>query len=376
MIYTLIGAGSTFFALLPFLLILFKLVKTREKKTYAIGVLIFLVVLAAVVAIITYALYSIHKDTLIGEGVVIGGYLVVFLWMFFIRRYKFRKRYRDALVENDEDDYEDDSYELYEDDKTMVIPRSEFTQKVPITAAAESDGGNQLEDITNHGFFDDPLKFAEEDVYERQEAAMEYTGEEEADIEAEEELKEDYNGGENDYSFPKEDSVLERDDQLEEETISDDFLDNFFEKKAPEEVVTTEDKTEEDFLENLFMGDTSLDMSTAEVPKIEEEPETITQENIDDGSFLENLFGNEETPSASEATEAEENEDFLDDLFGNVMTNSEVTDTEAEVFNVGESPTVFPEEDSVLEKEEEMTEPVPHKDLEDDEIDDLTNLFK
>ena len=126
MIYILIGVGSTFFALLPFLFILFKLVKTQNKKTYAIGVLLFLLALVAVIAVVTYGLRGIHTDALIGESIVIGGYLVVFLWMFIVRRYKFRKRHRELLVENDEDDYEDDSYELYEDNKTVVIPPSEF----------------------------------------------------------------------------------------------------------------------------------------------------------------------------------------------------------------------------------------------------------
>lgn len=380
MIYTLIGVGSTFFALLPFLLILFKLVKTREKKTYAIGVLLFLIALVVVVAIITYALYSIQTDTLIGEGIVIGGYLIVFLWMFLIRRYKFRKRYRDELVENDEDDYEDDSYELFEDEKTMVLSRPEFAKTMPLSAETGSDDGNQLEDITNHGFFDDPEKFIEEDVYEKQEASMEYTGDEEADIEEKEELKEDNNAGSDNYAFPMEDSVLERDDQLEEGMPSEsdsDFVENFFEseQEAPEEIIITEDKSEEDFLENLFMGDTSLDMSTAEIPKVEEEPTTIIQENIDDGSFLENLFGNEEAPNVTKKEMEEESEDFLDDLFKNVTMNAE-NEMEEKTFNNGETPTVFPEEDSILEKEEEMSEPVPHKNLGDEEIDDLTNLFK
>lgn len=106
MIETTLGGTAAFFLLLPFLLIVYKLVKIRKTKRYILSLLLFFVVLGTASAALLYSTFRISNLALIGALMVYGGYAILFLVILIVRRYKYVKLFRAENANEELEEYE------------------------------------------------------------------------------------------------------------------------------------------------------------------------------------------------------------------------------------------------------------------------------
>lgn len=140
MIKELIGGVTTFFVMLPFLLLNRYVFKIKNQKKFAFSFILANAAQGAFLFLLAYGLFSVGQDTLFGMLIVFTVFLFFNLFLLISSK---RRIARDANEDSEYDDEDDDEDDNLYDEELFESEKLARTQKLKGNIAKE------MEDLSN-----------------------------------------------------------------------------------------------------------------------------------------------------------------------------------------------------------------------------------